>query len=530
MPDDEIKTNRLSIFLLKEEFTAPQDILKNHKELQKMKFGSGSTLYWRPSRIAQPKWVRNFFNTEVKKEQFLTANSQAVLIVKIRVDKNTTRIFAIPFGSGYHLLAPGATEERFGLRTVLNSVDEKLVRSIDKKNMANIPIHAREQISINSPVASFGINIEQDLILGVTGRSKDENLGKTITGRDALNVAVKVNIDGIAALLLHTYLVYQKKDYVENFGWIDQIAELRDKGLIGQLDSALLDQIHTKNLNKLWMALPEVIDWEDVDGFRYSYDKKSDLMDDIFLDAFLLGFPSAKDISLELLKKTSVLCYSKSGNSTIHIWKAYQCLYCEIEHQNETFLLTNGKWYRIEASFLQSVNAEYAAILSRQPPSMLPDYAHRNEEDYNQDTAAKQPAFALMDRKLVKFGGGYSKIEFCDLFSEKKEMIHVKYYGGSSVLSHLFNQGLVSGETTAAASDFRKNVNAKLPTSHQLPTPFTPRGFSVVYAIISASKKNLDLPFFSKVSLKNAKRILEAFGYSVFLTKVQATSKKRKKR
>ncbi len=53
-----------------------------------------------------------------------------------------------------------------------------------------------------------------------------------------------------------------------------------------------------------------------------------------------------------------------------------------------------------------------------------------------------------MDKKNIPYGGGYSRIEFCDLFSKSKQMIHVKRYGGSSVLSHLFNQGLVSGECT----------------------------------------------------------------------------------
>ena len=43
-----------------------------------------------------------------------------------------------------------------------------------------------------------------------------------------------------------------------------------------------------------------------------------------------------------------------------------------------------------------------------------------------------------------------------------------------------------------------------------------PSDFKVVYAIIS--KKNiLQLPFFSKVTLKNAKMILESYGYELNL-------------
>src|SRR5439155_10506573 len=113
-----------------------------------------------------------------------------------------------------------------------------------------------------------------------------------------------------------------------------------------------------------------------------------------------------------------------------------------------------------------------------------------------------------MDRENISHGGGYSKIEFCDLFSDKRQIVHVKHYGGSSVLSHLFYQGIVSGELFLADADFRTKVNDKLLKSHKLADPFkqpAAKDYEVVFAIISMSPKKLDLPFFSKVSLRNAR-------------------------
>ena len=46
------------------------------------------------------------------------------------------------------------------------------------------------------------------------------------------------------------------------------------------------------------------------------------------------------------------------------------------------------------------------------------------------------------------------------------------------------------------------------------------RGYEVVFAIISKSKKPLDIPFFSKVSLRNARKRLEAYGYRVTKKKI----------
>jgi len=523
---DEIKTNRLNIFLIKEELTDHAEILKDLKNLKTKKFDSQSTLYWKPSRLGQPRWIKTFFGDELQAKDFISASSRAIVITEISISKTEKRIFAVPFGTGHHLLLSGSMEERFGLKIVLNSVDENLLRSIDKKDMSNIPIQAREQISIHSPAADFGVNIEQDLILGVAGRSKDAVLGQTISGKDALGVSVRVDLTNIGDFLKHCYSTYQKTDYRSTFGWIDQISELRDKPLIADLDNELVSKFKKKDLNKLWMALPEVLEWEDVAGFRFVEDEDAELHDDIFLDRYLAQLPSGTDITLDLLKKSQVLCYSRSTEDVSVHWKVYKCLYSEISLNSQTYLLTNGKWYRLADSFLKSVNDEYLAILNKPAVVSLPDYAHKDEEQYNK-ACAGTGSFELMDRKMIKFGGGYSKIEFCDLFSPKNEMIHVKYYGGSSVLSHLFSQGLVAAETAATAPDFRKSVNAKL--SKPLPDPFKPAEFHVVYAIISGSKKVLDIPFFSKVTLRSARRRLEGFGFKVSLQKIQAISSKKKK-
>lgn len=520
-----IKTNRLSIFLIKEEYRDHEEILKDFKNLKAKALGPGGTLYWKPSGVRQPRWVKTFFDGEVESDDFLAASSQAILIAEVDVDGSTKRLFALPFGTGHHLILSGAAEERFGLKIVLNSVDENMLRSIDKKDMSNIPIQAREQISVHSSAADFGINIEQDLILGVTGRSKDPALGQTISGKDALCVAVKIDVHSLSEFLRHCYSAFQKVDYRVSFGWIDQISELRDKPLIAELDKELVKQIASKSLSKLWMALPDVLEWEDIAGFRYADDVDAELEDDIFLDSFLEQLPADTDVTLELLKKSTVFCYSRTTEEVVVQWRVYKCLYCEISRHSESFLLTNGKWYRLEDSFLRSIDKEYSTILSRAPVVSLPDYSHKDEEQYNK-ACARGGLFELMDRKMIKFGGGYSKIEFCDLFSPRKEMVHVKYYGGSSVLSHLFSQGLVAAETLASSSDFRKRVNAEL-RQNRIEEPLNTGDFHVVYAIISASRKPLDIPFFSKVTLKNAKVRLEGFGFKVSLQKILATKPKK---
>ena len=110
----------------------------------------------------------------------------------------------------------------------------------------------------------------------------------------------------------------------------------------------------------------------------------------------------------------------------------------------------------------------------------------------------------------------------CDLFNKKREMVHVKRYGGSGVLSHLFAQGATSAELLLFDTDFRTKVRGKLPAAYKSLVPaggFQPKGFEVVYGIIGrpGGSKPLSqlLPFFSRVTLRRAAQRLKGAGYGV---------------
>ena len=97
-------------------------------------------------------------------------------------------------------------------------------------------------------------------------------------------------------------------------------------------------------------------------------------------------------------------------------------------------------------------------------------------------------------------------------------MIHVKKYGGSQVIGHLFNQGLVSARMLFDQS-FRTEVNNRLPDGWDVPMDgFTPRHYEVVYGIISKKRdERPHIPFFSKVVFHDIYHTLTGFGYGVSL-------------
>lgn len=157
----------------------------------------------------------------------------------------------------------------------------------------------------------------------------------------------------------------------------------------------------------------------------------------------------------------------------------------------------------------------------------MPTYFHENENKYNQE-AAKLKGYCCMDCNCISHGGSYSKIEVCDMLTNKKQFIHIKRYGGSSVLSHLFSQGLVSGELFLGDVKFREKLYKILPDDFRYFDPkLKPdaKEYEIVYGIISSDSNELELPFFSKVSLRAAKNRLETFGYNVSLVKIPTNGK-----
>jgi uncharacterized protein (TIGR04141 family) len=125
--------------------------------------------------------------------------------------------------------------------------------------------------------------------------------------------------------------------------------------------------------------------------------------------------------------------------------------------------------------------------------------------------------------KLSDIYPDYTSIEYCDLATADRKLIHIKQYGGSTQLSHLFSQGVVSGELFVQDGDFRQKVNDKLPSQLKLPNvSIRPNAndYEIVFGIISRSQNPLEIPFFSKVSLRNARRRLQGYGYKVTKKKI----------
>ena len=523
---EEESTESLSIYLTKEGLTEAGAVLKSLGGLRQFPIkdqdGVLGTLYVQLRKPRVPRWARLFEGQVDGNAVGRASSTAAVLIVP-----NEKRAFALAFGQGRHLIKPDVVEERFGRQVTLNSVGEDKVRSLDKHTFDVLSRHTRVQSSREARPVDLGIDVDQELVRTFTGAPVDDALGKTISGVESLRVLVKIDLSGLRKLLAGYLEQFGSDSYKKRFPWIDQISHVEDPTALEKLNNALLASIAEEDFDRCWLAVPEPIDWSQVAGFRYG--RRPPIRHDIGFPAFLESLPEDIEIDIPLLQRRIIYCLG-ADDTEIYTWSVYRCINFEVTSEGTTFFLSGGRWFAVAKNLVKQVNAEVAEIPIHK--TKFPEYGDETEGEYNKRVAAADPKpYALMDVKLIPWGGGSSKFEFCDLYSKNRELIHVKRYGGSAVLSHLFAQGVHSAELFVTEAGFRKEVNALLPTSHKFdpePRPDTKK-YTIVFAIVSEqSGDGLTLPFFSRLSLRQAVRRLRGFDYRCAITKIPVNDEVKK--
>ena len=350
---DNKKTNRISVYLLKKGLL-PTEVLKK-TDYKQLDFEEENIFYYDKSHSYKPSWIRSFFENKLENLELFNQSTKGVFFVKVSVNSEE-RYFAVPFGYGHSMIDKIYCEDDFGLKVVLNLVDRDSIRKIEKRTLSSEPKNTIEQLSKIGNISDFGIDIEQDLLEEITGKPNDIYFGENlVTGKIAFSASVKFNISNIEEFLKKCYEYYKKEDYKKRFSFIDQVKEIR---ATEEWDKMLIDELKNEEDQnvRVWMAIPEIIEWEDVAGFSYS-GKKENLFDDITIQDFKqsLSEDQKKKLDLDFLKKRKVCCFRSSTDEEYTNWSYFNCLYCEITKDDRKILLTNGKWYEIAKDFVEEV-------------------------------------------------------------------------------------------------------------------------------------------------------------------------------
>ena len=468
--------------------------------------------FYVPSNTHKPIWLEKFFLMD--NENLIQANSKVVLIDKVIIDGKEIK-FAVVFGQAKALFADDVFEEQFGLKIVLNLAEQNPIRKISKLSIGGNQKQSQEQMPKTTSINDFGFEVDRDLIKFVTIKCNDEIFGKgNITGGDILSIQANTDINNIDKFLEQCYKKYKEDNYKTNFDWVDNIKYIKSKEIKERLNDILIEYIKNKKWENVWMIVPEIIQWEKINGFRYG--NNEEIFDDIEIENVIKD----KDInSINDLKKNKICVIDEDGNE-INKWNAFKCITAEIEYGENQYCLNNERWYKIDKNYANRIKNEYNKIKISNINFIDYDDTMKKEDDYNEKLSNSLDGSYLMHKVgEIPFGEGTgNKIELCDIMTNKNELIHIKKNGGSAYLSHLFNQATVSAELLLD-DEFRKKSNnkiAKVGFDFRFPNDFKASDYTIIIAIITKNHDRIPkIPFFSQVSIRYAERMLRNLGYNV---------------
>lgn len=535
---------KLSIRLLKEG-VEPKDAVREGVNLKSWDRLEGGLIALGTIGGKAPKWSK-FLDLADAQKKVLHNNTAYSLVFT----QAAARWFVITFGIGHVKIDPAKIEQDFGLRVVLNSVDPNQLKSADVRTPDENTLSRRSQTSRGSDQTAFMIDVERDIVRGLAGTPKDKSFATRLAGTDSLSIDRKMKVSDIPAVCADVYRMYRKEDYKEHFAWIDQIKHVRQQDLIEKLNAEAtkaLDVALKGNVPEgLHLAYPVIYDPEKTTQLRYKGFRSQQIYPELDLTGYIdaLSERGKVGFTLEDFEGHTVHEVDDEGRDVGAKWKVSECLVCEVEVDECTYVLSGGRWFAVDKDLAKEVQSFFDSMLRVKLPDAKSD---ENEEKYNERLKAEHKEFLCLDRKLITPTGATSAIEVCDFLGPQPYLIHVKDKTSSSRLSHLFNQGTVSGRVLILDAQAREKVRERIASVQReagqsgfdeiicgASADFKPSDFTVVYAVIGTGVES-KLPFFSLVTLRQAARELEALGYKrafswIKKPAVKGTKKKLKKK
>lgn len=488
-----------------------------------------------------PKWAP-FLSAATGSPTTIDLRSQscgAAWFIEVVRPLQDTRTLVITFGTGQLALDPEAIERSFGLKVVLNSVARSKLRTLDVASLDATVIQRRTQASRDVDINEFGMDRYRELLRLAGGTPSDAGLARSLSGRDSLTLNRQYAVAEIQPLCARLLALSEGTEYQTDYKFIDNVKSVRDRSLIATLDGlafAELAALVYGQASDLHLAIPDILDPGLSLDVTYAGAKLKPGTKPVYTGVDIADY--VQELKLGKFSKLTqeewrtthtIKLAEASSTDPDKQHKVRECVVWETIHQQVTYVLFAGEWFAIDDAFYVEIENDFRRLVPRK--SIIVSTKARNEQELLAELD-KRPALLLMDKtKTNPTGAPAASIELCDFFSRDREMIHLKDGHASTSISHLWSQGVVASESflrdegfrRAALKNVRKRQKETVKTGFDtlLPAPAkrpVTSDFKVVYGIMRVpykKTKKLDLPFFSKVSLRAAAQRLEDIGFKV---------------
>ncbi len=512
------KARSYSIFLLKQEFSSQNSIKDPSKltEEKGTKLPDNATLFVLNAHYTQP-WWKSDFGIQKDLNQIL----QGALVFL----PCSNRVFVLSFGPGFHHLKEESYEYDFGLLASLNSVDPKKLKSTDTLDPSGAR-RRRTQLPIASDLTAFDIDRDISILKNLTGTAKDsfKSNFKQVTGSSSLRISSRLTPKELVDLCRLCLRLYDSKNYLKSFPDIQNIVPLRDPAKLKQLNLKLLSALHLKSLD-VALTIPDIIEYRDHSEVAFSGRGKGKSAPDATITNYYTYLEQHKtapsELTLENLKTHCVELIDSDGNSK-NSYSIFNSLLYEttIDQESKTYHLTDGSWYAVETSYTEKLKNYLDPLCETMT---LPDYEHESEGKYNLSVPGTNSRIICLDTTSIH-PSGQKSVEPCDLYcvnDDRSNFFHVKISTRSSLLSHLFNQGINAIELLRTEEESMKKLKSLIfeKASNDIQKEYIEQlakeKFKVIFSIVThkdTSKKSDNLPLFSRISLYRTLRALQSMG------------------
>lgn len=469
-----VPTKRSTLYRMSGGCTIETAFLESRRETDSQFVVEEIEVGGRPARLvhgsisSRAKWASDVLALTGRPVESQNSSPGAALALQ---DHHGT-VWAITWGTGFHLLDSEQIDFGFGASVVARSALPTEVKSLTKTVLDHRARVDRSSLPRGSTVRDLGVDGYGEVVSRVEAKARIVGMSAgdgvlQLRAAESLNLPLAKRPEPLLADLQVLHDLAAKK-VLPGLESLEQLVALKPRDArVEALDEQLRNELLSGAPTRLGLSWPhERLDaYGPVASVRVSGfgDRKPRVYNDVPEIADVLEWMRQvpRDEVLERLKSIRLELHSSaeperatlvSTPVPLRRWLAF-----EVKQAGERFCLHDGGWYRMDDRYLARIDARIVEILGEQPSVALPAWpASEGESDYNIRAAAALGGLSL-DRKLIATPlhsrGG---IEPCDIFVSPGVLIHVKRGRSSADLSHLLAQGLVSTDALARDENARR--------------------------------------------------------------------------
>lgn len=500
--------------------------------------GEGGKLYIMAGNSHSPPWLRR-----LEANFDLNINKVTLSVCGILAFRTSGRIFASIFSYGWMYLNDRSMVRDFGLRVAINALDNLKLKKLERTNLADA-LRDSALSPFQRDFTSFGIDDALELVRSLSGTALDGVNASNISGSTSLKWSSERELLELPEMAVEAIELFESEAYKDTpFGVIDILRPIVDLDLIDRLDEETVNHIRQETGNfELGMPTPvgddDVTYWFQGIGGRRSYE-------DLLLGSYalILG-DELENLSVDQIKDQRIIAKSLSEQSKSTTCTIHTALVGSMDFEGVLYALNDGLWYEVERGFKESIEQMFLEVVADWEVEPLPFARVANprgkglhyeaESIYNEKVAQQFEIFNL-DRKLISNPNfERSRFEVCDLLDlENKRLIHVKKNSRKSpILSHLFKQGSHSAQQLkyfeSCKQELRQMLNDEFGNAAGIAfddAEASDENWTVEFWIADSPRRNgqFNIPFFSKISLRDEIRRLRGLEYNVSIKFIRLT-------